>query len=217
MLTISCAQTLVYTDQSFEIDYQNNQNNHTCLFWTSDEISDDGNEIISVLYIQMPHLIDIRDHDRVELEIVNSGRALLLTRPTVSKVFEDEFHLYQAEEENPKESTQGSHDVSINRAREMGWRTTKILMTLPNQGICTADCTSDCKMRDGVVNKKIRLVDFETIQDGIPKEYSLQRVQPVNWCVRLAHVERKVLKIKSQAKSGLEEAFAGMKLPSKYY
>lgn len=186
------------SDESFRIDYKDSRKNHQMIFDVLENMrSECGREMIQVLRIEVPHLIDIRDLNNWTLSIVLEGRALLLTRPTYSKVYTDNYDLYMGTELNPCDRTQDSQSIRVNRAKENeGWSTTEVLMWLPDDDCCTVDMTATCIMKEGIVGgKQCRQVHFnakvESKKQGTVKLPAM--VQPLVWKVRLANVEKKVL------------------------
>ena len=188
--------------------------NHGILFdILENKPSLDGKELIQVLRIEVPHVTDLRDLSRFTLNVVNSGQALLLERPTYSKVWMDIYQKYQDKEDILCGLTKISHDIRVNKARENSWTMTKVLMKLPEGEHCTFDLSSKCTMGDGPVEKtEARQVEFDTYLpalDGLYTDGLL--VQPLVWHVRLANVERKVLKVVTKTED-LYSPFSGMSI-----
>lgn len=177
-------------------------------------LSSDQHELIEVLRIEMSNLLDLRDCNATTLEIVDSGRALLLEMPTFSKLWAEEYHVIHHLDATPCAHTLESHNICVNTSRANNCMTSRVLMMLPDDHRCTTDFSSACTMEDGhVKTKQIRQAVFDKGIEGPLRPFTRQQVQPLVWQVRLAHDERKVLVDKAVVDTeGLMEAFAGAKL-----
>jgi hypothetical protein len=173
-------------------------------------------EACTILTLELPHVVDMRDYGGTKATIVNSGRSILLEQPTVPK-----WMLYnQAEVRDAIPQHQRNHwkelsyDLQAAKITNPQWCTRKTLIHLPEGERCTSDYSAECKIEDGQIVLKsfnphvLTLEEMLRDPDASIRDWAVHHFHPVTFEVRLV-TER--LSLKRDIRSNVNSLSAALK------
>lgn len=159
-----------------------------------DMISSDQKEIIDSLKIILPHLGDIRDFEKCQAHVVNEGKAVLVTVPSLPHYFLNNFDLFY--EKDPCEQLETNHEVMATEILDDPSRTVKnVLLKLPPGMVVTNDFSSTAAITDGEKSRLyLRVLDCPSEIGKEKKQELVQKFFPCFWLFRIIDEKRRWLK-----------------------
>jgi hypothetical protein len=173
-----------------------------------------GDELIDIVKIIMPHVIDLRDFKHYSGHVVLNGQGFMISRPTVPH-----YLLYDYEELFGKEKkrcarTEEKYKVEVNDIIASPARQVKrILLLFPDGMTCNADMGATTPSSiDQKVNLILRPLAIDTtVKKGSAMVVENQSFCPGYWALRVINDNRRILKRDEEGDDDdLEKAFAGM-------
>jgi hypothetical protein len=182
-----------------------------------------GTELIDVIKVILPHMVDSRDFSTYKATVVLGGTALMMQKPAVPFfLLHDHEDLFFSEVKYCAR-TKDAHAVHANRINAdvncQVWRT---LLVFPDGMTCAP-------VMDGAIKKKtknkykinmcLRKIT-STYERGKtePREKVTQEFYPAYWLVRIHDEQRRLLKAEEEEEEeddDIDAAFQGMKLSNK--
>jgi hypothetical protein len=189
------------------------QNGGFFVFRITDVKASNGMELIDMIKIMLPHVVDLRDFSKYQAHLVLKGKALLIQQPTLPYYLLHEHEELLLTEKDKCVRTEQAHSVHANRVLEDSSRLVKsTLLVFPPGVLCSVDFTTAASATDGhKVKLYLRSLSTNSKLGTNDKETS-QTFVPCYWLMRVLEDDRRLLKLDSAGTGGdtLEDAMQGM-------
>lgn len=185
----------------------------------SDVKVDTGDELIDLLKVTLPVVIDLRDFKMYSAYVVLDGKGLLVTMPSVSHYMLHDYEEMFGLETKRCHRTEEAYTVAINNIRANHARLVKrALLLFPDGMRCSAESSattpSSTDQKVKMVLRDLRITDKIKLGKAMTKV--TQRFCPGSWVLRILDDNRRLLKLDKNEgdDDDLETAFAGMNMSS---
>lgn len=196
LLTSSFIHSLA--DDVIDVDLDRpEKNGGFFVFRVADVVTEDGSEVINVIRVTLPHVVDIRDYIKYKAQLVDDGRALLVRVPAVPFYLLHEHKTLFATEIVPCLRTEQSHAVHANAILDDESRQMKTtLLRFPDGIMCSNDFSAGTHLSgEQKVSTTLRTIAGTC---NIEQREWPQTFTPVNWTLRILDKRRRFLKLPSQ-------------------
>lgn len=207
----SSADTTIYINPDFP-----EKNGEFFVHRVSDVKASTGNELIDLLKITLPHLIDLRDLKNWSGHVVLDGQGFLVTMPSVPHFLLHDHEVLFENEKTRCPRTEEAHAVVVNDIlAKPAHQVKRVLLLFPKGMTCSADLSAtSASSTDQKVKMVLRQATIKSQEKFGKGMKSLAQVfYPSSWVLRILDDNRRLLKRDKNLgeDDDLESAFAGMK------